>query len=515
MPIRMVDDPKGPKRNTGNNARRGGTNPLLAILPFLFKFLLKKPKILIPLLLIAGVVYFFGGFDSCMGPVEQTDSSSENLSLSTGLEMSPEMYAKSEIFAPLASNYKNVMPSKVSLRKYCPPIQNQGSQGSCVGWASSYAARTILHSRATGLPPTRAAFSPASLYNQIKLPNCQGAYIHNAMDVMQTKGVLPWNEFGYNENDCNRQLSRDQYAMASKFTTRGFQRLWDKPARSDVDVEAIKQNLAQGAPVVIGMMVGNTFMQGMQGRADYRPSRGDYNMRGFGGHAMCVVGYDDTRNGGSFEIMNSWGKQWGENGYGWVRYDDFRHFTKEAYGLYPMGNAVKQDPTKLAVKFGLLENTQKRNIVLREKSPYVFETKGKVPKGTRFKVEVSNSIECYVYVFGEETDGSSYVLFPYTAKHSAYCGITGTRVFPRDQSMMVDDLGNRDRIAVLVTKKPIDFIAKNKEINAASGNYAQKVYSVFKDQMIPNVRFQPGEVISLEAPVGNKNAVMMILEIVK
>ena len=34
------------------------------------------------------------------------------------------------------------------------------------------------------------------------------------------------------------------------------------------------------------------------------------------------------------------------------------------------------------------------------------------PKGTRFKIEVTNNAECYTYCFGQETDGRTYVLFP-------------------------------------------------------------------------------------------------------
>jgi hypothetical protein len=41
-----------------------------------------------------------------------------------------------------------------------------------------------------------------------------------------------------------------------------------------------------------------------------------------------------------------------------------------------------------------------------------FRTTRPISKGDKFKVLVANSIECYVYVFGQETDGSSYVLFP-------------------------------------------------------------------------------------------------------
>jgi len=334
------------------------------------------------------------------------------------------------------------------------------------------------------------------------------------MDVMQERGVLPWNDFGYNEYDCNRLPDRSLMQKAEQYRTRGFQRLWKD--QGAVEIPAIKQNLAQGAPVVIGMMVGGSFMQGMQGRRLWQPSRPDYNMQGFGGHAMCVIGYDDNYQGGSFQIMNSWGTNWGDRGFGWVRYRDFEHFTKEAYGLYPMGDAKREDPTHFSAEFGLVANADKQNIRLSKKQYGIYETVDRIPAGTRFKVEFTNSIECYTYIFGEETDGSSYVLFPYTAKHSPYFGITGTRLFPRQQSLMVDDKGQRDRVLVLVSKKPLNFTDINNRLNNASGNFLQKVNAAVGQDLISNVNFQEGETIHFEADTdGQKDLVGFLIEVAK
>jgi hypothetical protein len=51
---------------------------------------------------------------------------------------------------------------------------------------------------------------------------------------------------------------------------------------------------------------------------------------------------------------------------------------------------------------------------------------------------------------GQETDKGSYVLFPYTEKHSAYCEIKGTRMFPKDYSMSPDEIGDRDVMAIFI-----------------------------------------------------------------
>jgi hypothetical protein len=512
----MVDDePRNPERPERRRSGNGGGSGLGKLIPLALMFLVKKPKLLIPILIIGAFLYFgkgcFGG-----GAADSDDQSGLLEKLFRGAELSEEQYDKAEVFEPLADNGKNPLPSKVSLEEFCPRRLNQGYQGSCVGWASSYAARTILEARATGKNPNAVAFSPSSLYNQISLPNCQGAYIINAMKVMEQRGVLPYHEFPYNQNDCDRLPSRSQMQLASEHRTKGFNRLSRGGSNYGVNLLAIKQNLAQGAPVVIGMMVGNSFMQAMNGRSVWSPSRSDYNMRNFGGHAMCVVGYDDRLNGGSFRIMNSWGEEWGEKGFCWVSYRDFNHFVKEAYGLYPMGNSKKLDPSVFEVKFGLVKNSNSSYIGLEWAGENVFVTEEKVAKGERFKVEVTNTVACYTYVFGQETDGSSYVLFPYTPKYSAYCGITGTRVFPRDKSLMPDEVGQQDVMAIVVSKQPLDYMELNRRLNAATGNYQQKMDVALADLKQENVEFNAERgAFGFRTRTDGNHAVAMILAINK
>jgi len=332
------------------------------------------------------------------------------------------------------------------------------------------------------------------------------------MDVMLKRGVLPWNAFSYNENDCSKKPSQQQLQFASQFKTKGFQRLWEN--QGGTDIQAIKQNIAQGAPIVVGIMVGGSFMNNMMGKAVWHPTQRDYNMAGFGGHAMCVMGYDDNLEGGAFQIMNSWGNDWGDNGFCWMRYTDFEHFTKEAYGLYPMGDAAKQDPSKLAISFGLVNNATSKNIPVTQVQNNLFRTSAPIAIGTKFKIEVTNSIECYTYVFGEETDKSSYWLFPYTEKHSPYCGIVGTRLFPRDKSMQADKIGKQDKMAIVVSKTELDYKKINAAINAASGSYEEKINSVLRSFTISNPNFKDGKVISINANITDQNRSVLAMIIV-
>ncbi|MEM6629016.1 MAG: C1 family peptidase [Bacteroidota bacterium] len=518
MPIRMEQDgdasqdPQDPGRGGGGGGKFPTGLGWLALILYLFK----KPKLALLVLGIAVAIWYFGGgsIDGMLQDVSQNTDSNNPFSM--GASLSEERYDEAMVFEPLAtSSSKNTIPSRVSLLEFAPPRGHQGTQGSCVGWASAFAARTILHSRQTGQSPEAVVFSPAYLYNQIALQGCQGSYLVDAMKSMKQNGGLPWGQFRYDERSCGRQPSSSEIQVGRRYQITGYNRLSYGASNYKTDLAAIRQNIAQGAPVVIGMAVGGTFMYDMMGRPDWKPRRDEYSERGFSGHAMCVIGYDDNRNGGSFQIMNSWGPEWGENGVAWVSYRDFDHFTKEAYGLHPMGSSTDDD-TELAVSFGLVDDGTKRNLGMKKtNSPFVFRTMNPIRVRDSFKVEVTNSKACYTYVFGEETDGSSYVLFPYTPKHSAYCGIVGTRLFPKDYQMVADDLGNRDRIAIVVSKRELDYNAFNSRINAARGDYANKLVNAMANQRIDNVKFEAGQTIDFLADAKDKNLVGIVIEIDK
>lgn len=519
MPIRMEqDDPRPNQPNRGNRNSSNQRSALLRILPLVLLFIFRKPKWSIPILLIAGAwFFFFGGQELLLGPGDQDQPNTSSYEL--GASLSQERFDSAKVFEPLSYGSGSPgLPARVSLEAFAPSRSHQGRQGSCVGWASAYAARTILHARATGQNPDQVAFSPAYLYNQIHLANCQGAYMLDAMKAMSNTGSLPLSQFQYDERTCSNYPSRSDLQKGQQFRITGYNRLTVGANNYQPDLVAIKQHLAQGAPVVIGMMVGGSFMTPMRGQDVWRPSRRDYNMQGFGGHAMCIIGYDDQKEGGAFHIMNSWGDDWGRDGLAWVRYPDFEHFTREAYGLHPMGSADDKafDDNRLSVEFGIFDTQRESILPMTQVGDIVFRTIRAVNTEDKFKVLLANSIECYVYIFGEETDGSSYVLFPYTEKHSPYCGITGTRLFPKDYSMSPDELGTRDRIAIVISKKPLNDQALNQRINAARGNtYSDKLKAALGDERIRTTTFQAGNTISLDAERNGKNVVAMVLEIDK
>jgi hypothetical protein len=215
-----------------------------------------------------------------------------------------------------------------------------------------------------------------------------------------------------------------------------------------------------------------------------------------------------------------------------VRYPDFNRYVREAYGLEPMAKAGSAANTSFACEIGLMEvqyngkkTSPKSYIPLRVNAGNRFETTMPVKVGTKFKMEVKNTTECYIYVFGKETDGSSYTLFPYpnakdpsTTKYSPFCGITGYRLFPKDKSMMPDSIGTKDMMVVVVSKQPLDWYKLNQTISQQpQTDYAVRVNNALRTQSTSNIRYESTSTgtIKFQGAAGNNQVATCVVEISK
>ena len=479
--------------------------------------ILKKPKWLIPIVVILGIFFllrsFYWQYEDQIG---QFTYEAQDDQYSFGAQLNETEYDKALVYEPLSLNNRTGLPSQVSLEQFSPTPLHQGRQGSCSGWACAYGARTISFARATGQNPNSVAFSPSFLYNQIARPGCQGAFLRDAMEAMRRIGSVPFSDFGYTDQTCQISPDLSLRGAATQYRIKGYTRLSRGPGDYATNSSSVKQHLAQGAPVIIGMMVGSSFQHQMMGEALWRPSRADYAGVGLGGHAMCVVGYDDDVAGGAFRVLNSWGRDWGDDGFVWITYDDFDHFTKEAFGIYPEAEARSANRERFAVDFSLIDNATQAPIPLQQVDEIVFRSRSALRKGSKFKIMINNQVECYTYILGAETTGETYVLYPYTAKHSPYFGITGRRLFPRDYSLTLDQVGNRDYMAVIFSKEPLNYEDIQGGMNRSrQPSFMLRMVEQLVNDFVPECSFQDGNAISFDCRTGGKNALGVIIELDK
>ena len=210
---------------------------------------------------------------------------------------------------------------QIDLSDNFPKAGNQGSQNSCVGWAVGYANKTYQEKIENDwfLNTNDHIFSPSYIYNQINFGNDYGAYIDYAMQLIVDEGVCPISNMPYDEKDYLIQPNGEQKRIASYFKAEK----WEALERGDIDT--MKAHLTKGQAIVIAIPVFGDFMGiNIENRVWDNLENGFY-----GYHAVCVVGYDDSMQ--AFKFINSWGTEWGLDGYGWISYDMMQSYCFEAY----------------------------------------------------------------------------------------------------------------------------------------------------------------------------------------
>lgn len=167
------------------------------------------------------------------------------------------------------------------------------------------------------------------------------------------------------------------------------------------DEDAIKNALIEYGPLVICFHVYKDFMYYKRGV--YRHRWGDR----IGGHLVALVGYDDRDQ--CWIVKNSWGDQWGDDGWFKMGYDPDM-FINECYGgtgiLYVdgvYGNFIPNVP-KIYIEKPRYRHTYFRNIELLTLFKKVKFIEGKIPRiivWTNVETSVKNTDMVEFYLDGK------------------------------------------------------------------------------------------------------------------
>jgi len=221
-------------------------------------------------------------------------------------------------------------PPRVDLREWCSPVEDQRNLGSCTAHAGvgliEYYERKCFgrHIDASRL------FLYKVTRNLMKVKGDTGAYLRTTMGAMVLFGVPPEAYWPYTDDPNKFDLEPPAfcYAFAQNFQAIVYFRHDPPGTRFEEVLSRVKEYLAAGHPAMFGFTVYDSIEQAEKdGRIPFPSMR----ERILGGHAVVAVGYDDDmkiknrydrrETTGALLIRNSWGKGWGDGGYGWLPYE--------------------------------------------------------------------------------------------------------------------------------------------------------------------------------------------------
>ena len=153
--------------------------------------------------------------------------------------------------------------------------------------------------------------------NRVRMAGDTGADLRTTLKVLVQFGVVPEEHLPYDIERFDAEPSVFLYHLAKPFTKLKYLRLDEPNYVGDSTLLAVKSFLAAGFPIAFGFPVPTSLTS--DANIPFRFGLDSYRR----GHAAVAVGYRDNHSGPSKNallIRNSWGIQWGDQGYGWLPY---------------------------------------------------------------------------------------------------------------------------------------------------------------------------------------------------
>lgn len=212
------------------------------------------------------------------------------------------------------------LPGKIDYTGEMTPVRNQGNEGTCVAFASVVGVKEYQdakeYDKAIGL-------SPRYLYSLCKKndgdPDADGTYPRVAMKMLLKYGTPPESYWPYHPHQIDKPRSGADKA-AIRYRVKAYARL--------KTILEMKRSLVVNGPFLAGVDVYESWFTKKAEKTGLipMPKKSEQYQ---GGHAICVVGYDDVKK--MFKFKNSWGNFWGDNGYGYLAYDYMKQYCVDAW----------------------------------------------------------------------------------------------------------------------------------------------------------------------------------------
>ncbi len=236
------------------------------------------------------------------------------------------------------------LPISVDNTNICSPIRDQGHLGSCVSFATVGILEYFENLNYNQYVDASEMFVYKTLL-QIEGYSCgSGAHINKAMRELKEKGAPKDECYPYKDSCPLDTMNPECTTEALDYRSNSYVNLEQGISGKQAIIDNIKSNVASKNAVIIGFKVYNgPYNDHGNGKGEFYVPCPNDSVRG--GHSVLVIGYNDEKSivnptcpsentTGGFKIKNSWGTDWGLNGYGWLPYQYwFNNNTHDEYTL--------------------------------------------------------------------------------------------------------------------------------------------------------------------------------------
>lgn len=223
-------------------------------------------------------------------------------------------------------NATNNIPTSIDLSGMCSPIEDQLHTSSCTSQAGAGLLEYFYNRYGGRYTDISRLFLYKVTRNLMGRPiGDNGAYISTTLNVIRKYGVCEERFWPFNPKIVDEEPNAFCYYNATCFQIM-YYRL-DNTTDPNKNLFQIKHSLTNQRPSIFGFTVYSSIPSIGSGKTDiFFPTQND-SLKG--GHAVVAVGYDDQKQIGNHKgallIRNSWSKNWGIKGYGWLPYAYVEH----------------------------------------------------------------------------------------------------------------------------------------------------------------------------------------------
>lgn len=430
----------------------------------------------------------------------------------TGLVFNDTHYAKAKVRANLNDQDFELLPTSYSLKKYSPAPGNQLQLNTSPSWATAWSARAILDAQIkewddsdAGTPHT---YSPSYLYQyvrQIDDETCEaGIELYEALEFLKHSNLKAFDDF---QEFCPRNIP-NELLPKNDGSAIDYRKLYDSSHSRTFKVNSVKKSISQNLPVVVGMHCPPSFFSASR---FWQPT--EKPDPSYSGHAICVVGYDDDKYGGSFEILNSWGREWGNNGFLWVRYDDFVDFVPYAFEVFQLTPAAGEYELSGSIELRLNTN---ENVLLEQVDDGNFRSPEPFITGTHFRIYLKNESPAFVYVFGVDAENNFDKVFPHQDTISPALVYKSNKLALPSEDSYIKIIGNpgQENLYILYSKESVDFEHLISNLSRYPGDLVQNLDALLNGKLLPADEIEWKESgIEFHARSKNRNAIFIRIQI--